>query len=523
MRRFQPSPPARQPRSRSREPGARRARSPSPRATMSTFSRSEEQPSSNYRESYRIPTLLAPWEHHADYGLIHPSGCDICSSYMKHCADASYSENQPAFQMALKERKRYNEEIFLNGVVEGRRRQKADEKDLFDDAERYRLERNQAREELVCLRSQLESSQAEYARLEERVKQLETTRASQQSSASASPVPTPAVDQAVASQAPAAVEPSEPVSSSFDIANPMEMPSPATPFDQSSLYDLLANVTSQPSSPPSTTIPTPSGPDLATTRTFATVVSAGQSNPTTANTTPQATTSASPDPAWTIVTPPRVSKPPKSIKQLQSLMKAAHQPANHTALRKVKALCAEAHQTAREQKTDIQRYLLTNWRSPDWENPSAQPTFPAPLNNPRLEDPPERWVEYYAANPSSCPKGIRREADGRPVLSDMKASRTVARLRPPIIPDDPESRQARQDFLTATTRIFSVPGAYETIISRANVSIAPQVTYTPYSSAVVDVTIQGVARHYAVCGVSCLIAENELGPWAREYIKETDI
>ncbi|KAI6107920.1 hypothetical protein F5141DRAFT_1215676 [Pisolithus sp. B1] len=130
----------------------------------------------------------------------------------------------------------------------------------------------------------------------------------------------------------------------------------------------------------------------------------------------------------------RSTKPPKSIKQIQSLIRAAHQPGNHQALTKVKALCSEAHRTPREQKTEVQRFLLSTWRTPDWEHPTSVPKVPAPMNNPRLEDPVEVWVAYYTANPSSCPKGVRRDAEGRPNIQDMKASRRVARLRPQVHP-----------------------------------------------------------------------------------------
>ncbi|KIO15052.1 hypothetical protein M404DRAFT_119859, partial [Pisolithus tinctorius Marx 270] len=34
------------------------------------------------RDTRGIPTLLSPWEYLEDYGIVHPSGCDTCSSYM---------------------------------------------------------------------------------------------------------------------------------------------------------------------------------------------------------------------------------------------------------------------------------------------------------------------------------------------------------------------------------------------------------------------------------------------------------
>ena len=48
---------------------------------------------------------------------------------------------------------------------------------------------------------------------------------------------------------------------------------------------------------------------------------------------------------------------------------------------------------------------------------------PHPHGQPRLEDPVEVWVAYYTANPSSCPKGVRCEVDGRPNISDCERVR----------------------------------------------------------------------------------------------------
>jgi len=53
-----------------------------------------------------------------------------------------------------------------------------------------------------------------------------------------------------------------------------------------------------------------------------------------------------------------------NLQQLQSLMAAAHKLGNEQAFARIKAFCAEAHATPRDQKTDLQRYLLTNWRNP---------------------------------------------------------------------------------------------------------------------------------------------------------------
>ncbi|KAI6042468.1 hypothetical protein EDC04DRAFT_2658247 [Pisolithus marmoratus] len=262
-------------------------------------------------------------------------------------------------------------------------------------------------------------------------------------------------------------------------------------------------------------------PDCVAARSFAAVLSAGQPSvdddpfPQPFSDEPGVTQN------WQFATGShRSTKPPKSIKQIQSLIKAAHQPGNYQALTKVKALCSEAHKTPREQKTEVQRFLLSTWRTPDWEHPSSVPKVPAPMNNPRLEDPVEVWVAYYTANPSSCPKGVRRDAEGRPNIYDMRASRRVARLRPQVHPNDPESREARQQFMTVVTDLFREQGAYENILRRGAFSVSPHVDFVPYVGIAEGITRESVARHFAACGVTITVADNELGPWAQQYIRD---
>ncbi|KAH7927968.1 hypothetical protein BV22DRAFT_1045049 [Leucogyrophana mollusca] len=488
---------------------------------MFPLSHNDEPFRPTHRDNRGIPTLLSPWEHFEDYGIVHPSGCDICTSYMKHVADASYSSHQPAFQIAFQDRKRWREELFTKGLAEGMRRQKEAEKDLIEDCERYRYERNQTREELGSLRAQLEASRAECERLEERIRQKSF------------PVFGTATVDAPALQPPAAPspqsEPSRPGTSFLEPSRPNDIQVSVTPVDSPPSHDFLAPMYPQPNQPSPSSAVTPASPqdqlpESSTVRTFADVLAAGQSSTGNAPFTQTTSDTSSASQGWTIVSPPnqKSTKPAKSIKQIQSLIKAAHQPNNYSALTKVKALCSEAHKTPRDQKTEVQRFLLSTWRTPDWEHPNSQPRLPAPLNNPRLEDPVEAWVAYYTANPSSCPKGIRREADGRPVLSDMRASRTVARLRPIVQQNDAETREARQKFMAVVTELFSVPGDYENVLRRGPFSVSPQIDYTPYVGSANEISAVEVAAHFAACGVTTTMADNELLPWAREYIRNVE-
>lgn len=484
---------------------------------MYPLSSSDEPFRTAVRDNRGIPTLLSPWEFLEDYGIVHPSGCDVCSAYMKHVAGASYSPHQPAFQIAFQDRKRAREDVYNKGVAEGVRRQKEEERDLQDSTERYRLERNQAREELFSLRAQLESSRADCERLQGKLKH-----------ASLSVADPPTVEipplSVVAKPSPSA----DPVPSAItppDLPHLPRLPdttSPTnTPPDHFSATELLFP---HHVPPPMATPASPQAqlPDCVAARSFAAVLSAGQPS-IDDESSPQSLMDDQPgSQPWQMAVPQshKPPKPAKSIKQIQSLIKAAHQPGNYQALTKVKALCSEAHRTPREQKTEVQRYLLSTWRTPDWEHPTSVPRLPAPLNNPRLEDPVECWVAYYAANPSSCPKGIRRDADGRPFTTDMRASRTVARLRPVVLTNDPDSRDARQKFMGVVTELFSEPGGYEDILRRGAFSVSPQVGYVPYVGPADSLTKESVARHFALCGVTIPMADNELGPWAREYIRD---
>lgn len=472
-------------------------------------------PLSSHDEPYRapirdnrgVPTLLSPWEYLDDYGIVHPSGCDICSSYMKHVADASYSSHQPAFQIAFQDRKRTREDVFNKGISEGIRRQKEENRVLVDDIDRYRLERNQAREELCTLRAQLDATRAESERLQDKLRHQATLPVDV-----SSPIESVSFHSSVKSLQ---LDPHADPPSELRLIEP--------PIDRQLSLDFLTPSYPQQLSPPMTTPASPQAqlPDCVAARSFAAVLATGQQDDDSAF---QATSSDDPPPTlgWTVVASPtfKPTKPAKSIKQVQSLIKAAHQTGNYSALTKVKALCSEAHKTPRDQKTEVQRYLLSNWRTPDWEHPSSLPKLPAPLNNPRLEDPVECWVSYYAANPSSCPKGIRHEPDGRPVLSDMKASRTVARLRPIVHPSDPESREARQKYMTVVTELFSERGEYSSILRRGAFSVSPHVCYAPFVGVADDIDRLSIARHFAACGVTIPIAEDELGPWAMEYLRD---
>ncbi len=59
---------------------------------------------------------------------------------------------------------------------------------------------------------------------------------------------------------------------------------------------------------------------------------------------------------------PPSPKPLTTFRHLQALMKAAHS-GDESALTRVRAFCATAHQTPRDQRTELQRFALINWRN----------------------------------------------------------------------------------------------------------------------------------------------------------------
>jgi len=202
---------------------------------------------------------------------------------------------------------------------------------------------------------------------------------------------------------------------------------------------------------------------------------------------------------------------PLNINEAKRLMELARVSGNVGVLGKVKQLLRVAKETTKEERTIGQTHLLAEWRSVEWDvgsYPSRKPRPPKGAKAPVADASAEEWAAYYAT--LSVPvRGLRR-SEGKPVLSDVKALRTVARLQPV------KSHDNKVLFKPAVAQLFSVHGAYENSLRNENISIAPSVTYTPYSGSY---DTNDIARHFARCGVTYAVANTELGPWAEEYLK----
>lgn len=496
--------------------------------------RKRARQASDYPET---SSLQSPWECHPVYGIVHPTGCNICHPYMSHMAEA---ERQPSFQHAVKDRDHKRDVYFFDGVSEGRRRQRDDDEYLFDERERYRAERNEAREALSRYRSeaydtreelrlvleQLSHAQTECDRLRQQVEPLSGDMADRANLAMATTMEGLEVERMLlydaqfsSPQVPISrildgqvtLEPSAPQSSSNSAAEPhVHYSSSSTP----STYAAVAS--SQPAEKAGAT----------------TVLSASTSGhqsvnlPARPGPPPPSYSSVDLRAAPVQITPPIFTttwRNPKNIRQLQSLMTAAHQPGNDGALAKVKALCAEAHQTPREQKTDLQRFLLSNWRNPAPAGdstvpppPLRLPPQPAARINPRMDDPVEAWYDYLSAHQGSWPRGVRRDTRNRPHLPDLRASRTVARLRPEV--DATGSITSRSEFMSRVAELFSVPGTYQEYIGRLGLTIASSVLFVPFNGhGSPTITTEDVVAHFARCGVTTTAASQELEPWAQCY------
>jgi len=126
----------------------------------------------------------------------------------------------------------------------------------------------------------------------------------------------------------------------------------------------------------------------------------------------------------------RVQRSPRTISQLLLLMAVAHKPGNTRAPLKIKALCAEAHAMPHKHKTTtLRQHLLIHWQTPESLNELGGSCQPRTKTNPRRDDPIKVWYDYLCIHQSSWPCGVRRDADNRPFLPDLKASRVVAQLR----------------------------------------------------------------------------------------------
>lgn len=439
------------------------------------------------------------WENHSRYGIVHQQDCDSCRVYKEHLSDAAF-DNEASFQMAREDIRRQQDALFSKGVAEGRSLQ-----NLSNEAEL-----REVREEFAKLRAQLLLAHAEIESLKPCTGQLGGERLEKAHVGGWTAIGDWR-DRESRSRVPLPHRPSSPGGSSWSensFSTPVETLADTPPSSVFSTGEQspCASATSLSNTAPTLPLPARGDPANFERETHASSYA------------DIASTHASPvQPSWQSVSTSSI-RTPKFIKQVDKLIRDANAAGNTEHVKKIKAMCAEAH-LAKDKKTDLQKYLLVKWKTPEWvkgaQTPGAAVSAPLPLN-PRSDDPPESWVAYYAVYPASLPAGVRRDAHGKPRLSDISASRVVARLRPEVVMGDSNSTATRNAFKETVVRLFSIRHSYEQYLSWAGAAVAAAITFKPFAGPPESITPENIAVHFARCGISIARAESELGPWARE-------
>ena len=203
---------------------------------------------------------------------------------------------------------------------------------------------------------------------------------------------------------------------------------------------------------------------------------------------------------------------PRNLQDLHWLMEAAHEPGNGMYLAKVKALCAEAHSTPTERKTELQKVLLSKWRNP------IPLGVAEVLMNPRIDDSVDIWYYYLCVHQRSWPRGVRKDLLGRPIISDLRANRIISRLRP-IESSSSNPVTSRRAFVQRVVYLFSRPGAYQQILVVNDIDVAHSLSYLRFYERAWPITIENIVRHFAACGITVKMAMRDFEPWARNYLE----
>lgn len=429
-----------------------------------------------------FPSSVFPrtWTYSTELGFIHTGSCSICTTYAEHVAMAKNNEERSIAE-AMKIRRETQDLFFLDG---------------------YRLGLTQMMDENHSLRQELERVKRKYTTLEGDYKHLRISLADRSSPTSS---PAARITPSLTGSAGARSSCSSSVSSladyrmhgvTFTELEPLSM--------KREIYEEngVGNLPQQPVA------------------TYASVVSTLTSqNPPSNNQTPLSSNPSinpppghppGPVPAFRL----RRDKQgrlrfPKTIHELRDLMTIAGESTTDgaAALTVIKKMCLDAHATPRESKTSLQKWILMNWRNP-YTIANANVSSADVKPNPRIDDPVEVWFDYLCHHPHSWPKGVRKDTNGKPFMTDLIANRAVARMRPT------ESASLRNDFIAQVTDMFASPGMYQHLLEKHKFTVAPQVSYNVFTG---PVTVESVALHFARSGFTPADATNNFEPWAKHY------
>ena len=329
--------------------------------------------------------------------------CAICRSYVAHQVVANQSNDQ-SFKDALSEREVRLSSAFLDGVREGRQLQEEHDMALLT---RFREERDQAVQNLDRHKQLLDVAKGELDLLRDQVLALrialqDVDKVSQRknngspaiSLSSCSDVSDTTLDRLLLGSSVYSDDLdrySTPPSRVVDDDAVLTIPD-----DSSTRYRISNQITD----PKALEAGTTSQDDAAISISISPVSLQSQTEPKTSATVtpsppPQKATIPPPTPKPTTWKPfsvqhstsvptrlPTSPKPITTLAHLGALMKAAHS-GDESALTRVRALCATAHQTPRDQRTELQRFALTNWRNRP--RSASDPPQPPPSGDVNVE------------------------------------------------------------------------------------------------------------------------------------------
>lgn len=459
---------------------------------------SSQLPSRQYNV-HSLPNGPPLWEYSPVFGLIHSLDvCSVCSAYANHVA-ASIEQADASLVKAMKTGHEHQNIFFMDGFGEGMRHKDSNIAEVAHLKEQLDVAKR-AFEDCVTenesLHSELDQVKLKFLHMEEESRQIRHSLFCQSSSI-------PSLSPPSLSSSHGTRSPGSSIGSSMELQHTI-----GENMNRTRPRQLVASLTTEQKS-------MFSYPVRQLSTTYASVASADvPQNPHTYNVTSQPLPNAIPPKSKASNAPPVIRnhpyiKYPRTMKELKDLMDLAHEQTAEgiAALSIVKSVCSRAHGTPRESKSFMQRWILMNWKIP-YAATSAPAASMGAKPNPRIDDSVDVWFEYLCTHPHSWPKGVRKDALGRPVMSDLIANRAVARMRPT------ESAAMRNDFISHVTDMFAVLGMYQYLLEKNNFVIAREVTYNTFSGIITPDTI---ARHFADSGFTPEDAEHNFEPWAKNY------
>ncbi|KAF9468243.1 hypothetical protein BDZ94DRAFT_1232307 [Collybia nuda] len=319
-----------------------------------------------------FPPPLSPrllWTSNPIYGIVHPTNCQICRHFMVHLAEASRADDDPSFNIALKERDFQRNSYYLNGVCEGRRLQREYSQTWVDQRDLYRAERDAAMEtasqqfvDLCAVQEELEKLREEHRTLQDLFEEVVESGVR---SISRTGSWSPSIDARVLEESlydahhhgfeddfgadPWATLPDSLAQDVSQIPTPPESTAGSVPWRTAELPPLTDNAYLEDLPIIPANIPEPSGSYPSPTTSVIEVAPQFEEAPTFVEDHVEEA----------YVSPP--SQTPTNVTELQALMNEAHA-GNESALVRIKSMCTEAHATPRHRKTFIQQFLLCHWK-----------------------------------------------------------------------------------------------------------------------------------------------------------------